>query len=218
MANLSQLFILVLFILGIYYVAFYQGHYTEEGFATTTTINGLTARCPDMLIQKGAAYFLYNSKLAKVPGVNPIRFNNLNDYVEFSEWQRGQGIRCPVLYVQEAYDAQGNPVYKARPSPTDMQGGLPDLSPASNQGGFNPKVKLFDAGQSDPPYNTNSYPAYDPQGQYIGLDTPLDKMYHEDRGGVSANPMDPNWGGKGYTSSLVQSGAYAGDNVSLYVD
>ena len=216
MYNLSYIFIIVPFLLGIYYAAFYQNHLTAEGF-TPTARNGSPARCPDMLIQKGAAYFLYNSKLAKVPGVNPIRFNNLNDYVEFTEWQRGQGIRCPVLYVQEAYDAQGNPVYKARPSPTDMQGGLPDLSPASNQGGFKQDSKLYDAGQSDPPYNTNSYPAYDPQGQYIGLDTPLDKMYHEDKGGVSANPMDKNWGGRGYTSALVNAGAYAGDNVNLYV-
>ena len=27
-------------------------------------------------------------------------FNNLEEYTEFLEWQRGAGIRCPVLYVQ----------------------------------------------------------------------------------------------------------------------
>jgi hypothetical protein len=78
-----------------------------------------------MLIQKGAAFYLYNTKLAEVPGVHPVRFNNLEEYVEFLDWQRSQGIRCPVLYLQEVYDSQGNMTYKARPSATDPQGGLP---------------------------------------------------------------------------------------------
>jgi len=78
-----------------------------------------------MLIQKGAAFYLYNTKLAEVPGVNPVRFNNLEEYVEFLDWQRSQGIRCPVLYLQEVYDSQGKMTYKARPSATEPQGGLP---------------------------------------------------------------------------------------------
>jgi hypothetical protein len=78
-----------------------------------------------MLIQKGAAFYLYNTKLAEVPGVNPVRFNNLEEYVEFLDWQRSQGIRCPVLYLQEVYDTQGNLTYKARPCVTEPQGGLP---------------------------------------------------------------------------------------------
>ena len=52
-------------------------------------------------------------------------FNDLEEYTEFLEWQRGAGIRCPVLYVQNTYDAQGNRVYKVRPSVTELEGGLP---------------------------------------------------------------------------------------------
>ena len=90
--------IVAVFILGLCFVMKYNN---IEGFD-----NKLHARCPNILIQKGSAFLLYNSKLAKVPGVNPLRFNHLDDYVEFIEWQRSQGIRCPVLYLQEAYDAQ----------------------------------------------------------------------------------------------------------------
>jgi hypothetical protein len=114
------LFIIVAFLAGIYFCA----NYTSK--EAMTCINGdCNKRCPDTLIQKGCKYHLFNSKLAPVPGVNPIVFNNLEEYTEFTEWQRGQGIRCPVLYLQETYDTQGNSVYKTRPGVNDLQGGLP---------------------------------------------------------------------------------------------
>ena len=62
-------------------------------------------QCPNILIQKGKRIFLHNSKLAKIPGVNPIEFNNLEDYVEYVKWQRSQKINCPVLFLQHSYDA-----------------------------------------------------------------------------------------------------------------
>ena len=125
----------LIFLLGFYFI--YKSNdvetFTNSEDSFTTKIDG---KCPDVLIQKGAAFFLYNSKRANVPGVNPIRFDNLEEYVEFTEWQRSQGILCPVLYLQHAYDAQGEPVYKARPSPTNLQGGQPDyiVTPADLPG------------------------------------------------------------------------------------
>ena len=162
--------IIVVFLLGLYFMCRPD---VIEGFDNST----MKYRCPNVLIQKGTKFYLYNSKLANVPGVNPVTFNNLEDYTEFMDWQRSQGIRCPVLYLQESYDAQGNPVYNARPSPNNLQGGLPPVPPG---GGYSqPITKLFDAGRDDPPYNVNSFPSYDQQDQYIGLNTPLDQMFHE---------------------------------------
>ena len=91
---------------------------------------------------------MFNNKLAKVPGVNPIKFNNLEEYTEFVKWQRNQGIRCPVLFLQHSYDAQGESTYTARPSPFDLAGGLPQEIPKglSNP----PENKLVDAGRNDP--------------------------------------------------------------------
>ncbi len=114
-----KIFIIICILAGIY---FYTRSYTLE---TMSVMGGSSGRCPNMLIQKGSAFYLYNTKLAEVPGVNPVRFNNLEEYVEFLDWQRSQGIRCPVLYLQAVYDSQGNMTYKARPCVTDPQGGLP---------------------------------------------------------------------------------------------
>lgn len=98
----------------------------REGMTTGTNNSSVGAmRCPNVLIQKGTKYFLHNTELVEVPGVNPIEFNALDEYVQFLEWQRGAGIRCPVLFLQHTYDAQGNAAYKVRPSVTEMQGGLP---------------------------------------------------------------------------------------------
>jgi hypothetical protein len=122
----------ILFLLGFYFI--YKSNDIETFSTNDDTDQGtlpgknykIAEKCPDVLIQKGAAFFLYNSKRANVPGINPIRFESLEEYTEFTEWQRSQGILCPVLFLQHAYDAQGEPVYKARPSPTNLQGGQPD--------------------------------------------------------------------------------------------
>ena len=173
-------------------------------------------RCPNVLIQEGAKLHLYNTRLASVPGVNPITFDNLNQYVQFTRWQRSQGIRCPIMYLQKAYDSQNKEVLKVRPSPIDMRGGAPDLLPREPGRPVPPKdSKLLDAGRDDPPYNQNSYPAYDPMDQYIGLDTPLDKMFHSANNKVSANAMDTTWGGREYSQDKVDAGYYRGDEVVL---
>ena len=233
MTPLTFLFILV-FLIGLFFYAKCADPKYAEGLTNNTSQK---PRCPDLLIQKGSKFFLYNSKVAQVPGVNPIEFDNLEDYTEFLDWQRSQGIRCPVLYLQETYDAQGNRVYKARPSVSEPQAGLqpssaspvgiasqfkpiaePSLAPIGDLAYPNPTL-LVDATRNDPPYNKNSYPAYDQTDYYIGRTTPLDGMdFKQEKAPVSANPMDPNWGGSEYTQSLVNKGYYSQNNVSLYVD
>lgn len=211
MSTLTYLLI-VLFLAGLYFYAKYTGTKYSESF----TNNANEKRCPDILIQKDSRFYLYNSKVAKVPGVNPIEFENLEDYTEFLDWQHSQGIRCPVLFLQQTYDAQGNPVYKARPSVTEQQGGLPPTYPAPP----NPTL-LVDATRNDPPYNTNSMPSYDQSSYYVGTTTPLDKMDTQEENmlyaGPSPNPMDPNWGGADYTQSLVDKGYYAGNEVNIAI-
>jgi hypothetical protein len=128
--NHIKIIIIVLIFLGGLYFYIQYGNKPQflEGL---TTANG-EIRCPNILIQKGAKYFLYNSNIDQVPGVNPIMFNNLDEYTKFIGWQHSVGIRCPVLYVQNTYDAQGKRVYKIRPSVCEPQGGLPP-STATNK-------------------------------------------------------------------------------------
>ena len=216
MSTLTYLLI-VLFLAGLYFYAKYTGSKYSESFTNNTN----EKRCPNILIQKGSKFYLHNSKVAKVPGVNPIEFENLEDYTEFLDWQHSQGIRCPVLFLQQTYDAQGNPVYKVRPGVSEQQGGLPPSYP----GPPNPTL-LVDATRNDPPYNTNSMPSYDQTDYYVGTTTPLDKMNNNQNSvqdenmlyaGPSPNPMDTNGGGSDYTQGLVDKGYYADNEVSIAI-
>ena len=196
---LKILFMLTLFLGGLYfYIRYAKNHYMLEGL---TTING-ELRCPNILIQKGPKFYLYNSNIASVPGVNPIEFNNLEEYTEFLEWQRGAGIRCPVLYVQNTYDIQGERVYKVRPSVTELEGGLPPTTPVP--------LPLKFAESIDPTFDQSNY--------YVGSISPLDQIKNSNYNMLySDNPMDPNWGGQKYTQALVDSGYYKGNEVSINV-
>jgi hypothetical protein len=217
------LLILIVFLLGLYFI------YSSTCIETFTSGKGrkgskISENCPDILIQKGSALFLYNSKRTNVPGVNPIKFDNLDEYVDFTAWQRSQGILCPILFLQHEYNSQGEPVYKARLSPTNLQGGLPDYHVPSIQL-MPPPLEAPIMGQHDiadmpraiiPSASLGgkgSYPAYDPYGQTIGLDTPLDKIFNETKSTVSPNPMDHNWGGVEYTEKLIQAGFYKDNEV-----
>lgn len=197
----------------IFIIIFLGGFYFYLNY-NSSIIEGLTdvsgeLRCPNLLIQKGTKYYLYNSNLVQVPGVNPVTFNNLDEYNDFLKWQRGAGIRCPVLYVQNSYDAQGNRVYKVRPSVNELEGGLPPANPVSYD-----FTKLVDASHADKPYNQNSYPGYDESSYYVGTYTPLDAMKHAEANMLySGNAMDPNWGGEKYTSMLIDSGYYDGNKA-----
>ena len=226
----TSFLMIVVFLIGLYFYAKCSDPNYVEGLTNNNTNSGV--RCPNLLIQKGSKFYLYNSKVAKVPGVNPVEFDNLEDYTEFLDWQRSQGIRCPVLYLQETYDAQGNPVYKVRPSVSEPQAGLPP-SIASSTGEIisesslgdpnalaypNPTL-LVDATRNDPPYNKNSYPAHDQTSYYVGTTTPLDAMdTTQEKSGVSPNPMDPNWGGSQYTQELVDKGYYKENEVSIQIN
>ena len=194
------LFIIAIFLGGMYFYGKYACPTKREGLINLN--NGL--RCPNLLIQKDSKYYLYNSEIAKVPGVNPIEFNNLEEYVEFLEWQRGAGIRCPVLYLQNTYDAQGQRVYKIRPSVTELQGGLPPSGHISQSSNPSPPMKnyqpMHQASISSPP------PENDPDCD------------NEDANLLfSPNAMCKNWGGADYTQSLVDSGYYAGNEVMINV-
>jgi len=186
--------IILLFLTSIYF------------YSTTKNIEGFTSSssCYDILIKKGNLFYLYNKKKAYVPGVNPVKFNNLEEYVEFIKWQRSKGTRCPVLYYQQTFDPQNNKRFSYITNPLKANTHL------FNSSSFSPTLtsKLVDAGRSKlKKFNKNLYPGFDPENQYIGTYTPLDKMFHEKQA-VSDNPMDPNWGGVRFTKKAIKSGKY----------
>lgn len=173
------------------------------------TSNG-EPRCPNLLLQKGSKFLLYNTKLAEVPGVNPIEFNNLEDYTEFLEWQKGAGIRCPVLYVQQGYDAQGNKSYQVRPSVSEPQGGLPPAPPVS--------VPMKPVSAENVDVNKQDYPAFNQSSYLTSTSSPAELVKNSEHNMLySDNAMDANWGGAEYTQSLVDAGYYKGNEVEIAI-
>lgn len=209
---IKPLVILILGLVAVLSIMSYLNHSktikVHEGFENRD--------CPDVLIQKGKHIYLINNNVARIPGVNPIRFNNLDEYTQFLKWQRHMGVKCPVLYLQNSYDIQGNLVYINRNSPFDKAGGTPIIS-GLDLFNNNNRSLLLDSTRNHPPFNQNLYPGFDPKDQNVGLKTPLDKMYHADPGGVSPNAMDANWGGSAYTESKIKAGDYKQDEVKIYI-
>jgi hypothetical protein len=207
------MFMLIAFLAGIYAILSLtpappkkiSENMENENAASTT------ANCPDMLVQRGNALLLYNSSQPVVDGVNPIPFYGLDDYINYLEIQRKRGQKCPVLYLKMEYNAQGEEVYRMRPSPFDLQGGQPAMTQQHTR-----KVnQLIDASRENPPFNANNYPGFDPQGQSVGVYTNVDKTHDSTRfTALSDNPMDPNWGGVQYTRQIVNSGKYDDNNVT----
>ena len=207
-----------LFVYGLYF-------YTRKQWEPFTNPQGNSDEpdhgnsCPDVLVQKNDKLFLYNTKRAKVPGVNPIEFDSLEDYTEFLEWQRSQGMRCPVLYLQSSFDAQGNETYKMRPSVSAPQGGLPPSVPTPVSIAPRPPspstmpLPPATAGSRPPAPTTSSSQDTTPNSR---VDNSF-LLFPPGTNQVSPNPMDPNWGGRAYTQSLIDNGYFKGDEVALYV-
>jgi len=149
--------------------------------------------CPNVLIKDGKRLYLYNNNRAKVPGVNPMIFDNLEEYAEYMAWLRKMGRNCPVLYLQKTIDAQGKLKLKTGHAPFNERGGLNHVPPVS---------EIKDATDQSDGYNKNMYQGVDFENQNVGLYTPLDKMYHSNKR-QSSNPMDSNWGGKKFSEKLA---------------
>jgi len=217
--------IVLIFVLGLYYYinssSLYENMENVKNVENVENVENKSEptkksfRCPNMLIEKDGAIYLYNSKLAIVPGVNPIKFDKLEEYAEFVEWQKSQNIDCPILYLQYTTDTQNNELLQIKPSIFENQGGLPSqtgVRQGENTDEYYEQNKILDATKDSTPnsdikFNSNMLMGYDQHNQNVGLDTPLDKLYHE-RSETSANPMDPHWGGKKYTKSKVSAGNY----------
>ena len=149
---------------------------------------------------------LLNNRKARIPGINPIFFDNLEDYVEFVNWQRSQNIKCPVLYFNEMQDAQGNTRYRMLNDPMDPQAGLPSYHQIMAT-----EVPLYDSNMDHPPYNQNNYHGFDSTNQNVGRYTPLDKIFHSNSGIPSANAMDVNWVGAEASRRMIKSGQFDKD-------
>lgn len=205
-------FSLVMFLAGLYYYT------TIENMETMPADTG----CPDLLIRKGTTLLLYNTKSKS----DPLPFYNMDEYINYLEIQRNAGKRCPVLFLQYESTAQGTDVYRMRPSPFDLQGGVPpNIDPTLFQPNFDPMniksidgkpIKVLDASRDNGPYNQGMFAGFDPYGIHVGQRTELDVIHESTAVGKSEseNPMDYNWGGVQVTENAVRGGNYVDRYVS----
>jgi hypothetical protein len=171
---------------------------------TESTIEGFTSSmCPDILKYKGDKIHLYNSKVVKVPGANPVIFDNLEDYIQYLKWQRSRNVKCPVLLLQKMYDAQGN---------LKIQDGN-EIN--KNDTRFKQKISrqydslIVDATRNNDIYNRNSYPSYDQTPYYVGVKTPLDLINNNIKNSdKSLSAMESNWVGGVKTVDSREMGKY----------
>jgi hypothetical protein len=168
--------------------------------------------CPDILIRSGSTLLLINSKLPK-SDTNPLPFYSLDEYINYLEIQKKKGIVCPVLFLQEETNTQGNNVYRVRSGPLSQEeSALPTTTNIYNN--IDSPFKTIDASRENGEYNKNQYAGFDPTGLYIGRYTDLDKIHNStEMAPVSDNPMDQNWGGVIYTHNTVASGKYKDNEV-----
>jgi hypothetical protein len=107
-----------------------------ESIKTQTKPKKLSDRCPRVLIKSGTHILLYNS--SNFQEEEPTVFYNLDEYINYVNYQKTLGNDCPVLFLQQENDAQGNDVYRLRPSPFEQQGGMLPLSISNTYEGMTP--------------------------------------------------------------------------------
>jgi hypothetical protein len=199
-------FLFCLFIIGFLFCL--NPQVTRENFLETLQEDSLERvhtqknnnSCPDLLIRSGNELKLFNTK-EPPHETNPRTFQNLDRYLEYLDYQRREeGVRCPVLFLQEESNTQGETVYRMRPSPVELQPGIP--------------VQVMDSSDDRKPFNQGQFQGFDAHGQQVGQYTTLDCIHDSTtKAKVSDNPMDPNWGGVSFSQAAVDSGKYAGSEV-----
>jgi len=200
---LFLLFLCIVFILGFFVNLYGMPIENMESGAEPSD-------CPDLLVKRGDVLLLYTTSQPLVDGKNPMPFFNLDEYINYLEIQRNKGIRCPVLYLQQENNAQGEDVYRMRPSPFDLQGGTPTVAPSDIH-----VVEVVDASRENKPYNAGNYASFDPTSQYVGVYTNIDKVHDStEMNKISDNPMDSNWAGVTYTQQMIDSGKYIDNQIT----
>ena len=150
----------------------------------------MSPRCPNLLRQEGDMIMLYD---LNQPGsdTNPAVFYHLAEYAQFVKEQQAIGLHCPVLKLQTEIVGA---------SITDPEGKPPS------------DLKIWEDKEKP---STKEYDTYDSNDEEnIGKFTKEDEPIPDE---ISDNPMDPNWGGREYTQSLVDAGYYKGNEVPIKI-
>jgi len=211
-------------------------------YASTKYSEGLLGndKCPDMLIQKGTKYLLYNTYNPE-SSTNPLVFDNLAQYAEYIEVENEKGNKCPILFVQQVLGAQGETTYKIKNDPENPQD--IDCKNTINIPIPIPTQSVYDSQKQQPnaykpPYNRQLY--MDNLANSIVQNLTMNEVTNVDKleltksilldvqppctktpddikpfeiNGLTADPMQTNWGGPEFSTKLINNGYYAGNEI-----
>ena len=196
--NVIVIIVIIIFILGVLNNVMYSRKDVIEGYKGVST-------CPNLLVKKEGKYLLINTNTKQIPGVNPIEFNNLEEYAEYVKWSQKVGLKCPILFYEQSYNTQGDLGYRMSNDPLNPKPGLksdPYMRKAPTQ-------LLRDSNRDDPPFNQNNYSGFDGENQNIGVKTPLDNVTLKRNEG-SLSPMDSDWCGGNCVKKAIKNGEFEG--------
>lgn len=164
--------------------------------------------CENILIKKDNLYYLRNTNRPEIPGINPKIFNHLDEYTDYIEYQRSQGIRCPVLFLQNIENTQGEKSYRVFSDPEQSKylQGLPFITESNEK----EQDQIFIS--ADLENNPGSYPGSDKSRMSNGYETILDKKIKLSDS-KSPNAMDTNWGGIDFTNDRIDAGDFDDDKI-----
>lgn len=207
----------VIFMMGLYYYINYGDLVMLEAMTSNRhNSRRIMKGCPNLLIQEGRRIYLKNTNQANVPGINPVIFDNLEEYVEYMKWLEYNNVRCPVLYLKKEYNAQDEPVYKIRPDFLELNSGANEIPPGYN---YRKRGNKFNDHVLDnhisPVYKNSIIQGFDNNNQdLLSNNPPLDRLFvKQEKFNKSDNPMDTNWGGSSYSRKQIKKGKYKKNEV-----
>lgn len=147
----NMVLFIILLIVTLLYIN--QLYLKKEGF--------VSSNCPKTMIKDGSKILLLDEEKAKIPGVNPIVLNSLDEYIEYMEWLKANNINCPVLHLEKVINTQGTELYEIKKNFVDKTGyGTLNEIPKSKCKGNSAIENAL--------YNQNQYPSFDPYNQTQG--------------------------------------------------
>ena len=200
---LKKIIILAIFLIGLYFTATVKHSDLIESFSDEDPKKG----CYDLLVKKDGRFYLYNSKVAYVPGVNPVVFNDLEEYGQYMEWEKKHGMKCPILMVEKTIDTQNESKYNLMPKPLNDPSEINMFNGVSVASNSQPLNKTID--------NPKIQKFNDMINEYLS-DSTIDGNTTLNK---SANAMDTNWGGTEYSRKMVTNGHFTNhDNDERFQD
>jgi len=214
--------ILSIFVLGLLFIFSYKHEdLVKESF-------DITNKCPNLLIRKGKEIHLVNTRKALIPGVNPIKFDSLEDYSQFVRYQQHMKIGCPVLYYQETYDTQNNKGFRLHTDPIDPEAGLPshiakeyninNIEILAKGGDYidTKKLKRKPTFKTDKTKHLKQVHPQDFSIEHSDFTQPMDTqdqtvgMSFKENFKMDTNAMASKWKGHDFTKKAIEKGEFDG--------